>query len=292
MRAGRARITFVSLALLIFAGGECKQFNKSIVFEKLLKVGGSTFGGVVRRIGRKYNLSGVYDGWPRQGHRHNRTPPAEPFVYANHGDLPEVKGEQFKILLVRTPDERQISYFYHMRVTRFNYSDDEDSMLEGVMRHNYRQCALKQPTREKLKEKYDFIAITERFDESVLLLKFLLPGLTLRDLLYIKAKDSSKVYTSHQKNFASLPPKVRQFFASEKFKFASKCQWEIWRIANQMIDERISKIDNFSLELLHFRRMVQKAERECFSQESLKDCFWQDNGCGVRCLDNLDLTSY
>eukprot|EP00039_Didymoeca_costata_P013123 m.194807 g.194807 ORF g.194807 m.194807 type:complete len:297 (+) comp15682_c0_seq1:203-1093(+) len=296
MRVSKVPMTILVLAFVL-TSANCK-FNKSILFEKLTKVGGSTFGGVVRRIGRKYNLSGIYDGWLRK--LSHRTLPPEPFVFANHGEVPKVKGQQFKILLVRAPDERQISAFYHFSVSLKNISDSEDEMLKNVkhMDNDY-LCAMKEPTREKLEKEYDFIGITERFEESVLLLKYLLPNLTVRDLLYINSKDSSKVFTPnskevftpHAKDVTGLPPKVREYFASEEFKSASKCQWEIWRIANQIMNEHIVKIQNFSLELLEFRRMIHKADRECYTTE-WNDCFWKDNGCAIHCLDNLDLNSY
>jgi len=99
--------------------------------------------------------------------------------------------------------------------------------------------------------RYDFIGTTERFAESMLLLKDKLPmAVSLRDILYLKCKDSTtgksikeglrghEVYKTlaRHKPYAEQSQRVRDFFDSNDFKNNNYMDSGIWDSANNELD--------------------------------------------------------
>ena len=88
--------------------------DTNIIFVKAPKTGGSTFGGVLRRIGAHHHLSGYQDAfWIMK----------EPGVFANHVTYNELSPllEQlthpiYLVTMVREPADRAISQYFRLQM--------------------------------------------------------------------------------------------------------------------------------------------------------------------------------
>ena len=131
--------------------------------------------------------------------------------------------QSFLWTLLREPTQRMMSEFYHFFVTRQHIEPTDDNLLallsnSSIRHRNYyinlhsvrANKLLKQSRRKQKQERYrgmqnitqgiiddyDFIAITERFDESMVVMQLLLEHrygigvVTLGDMLYLNAKVS------------------------------------------------------------------------------------------------------
>jgi hypothetical protein len=131
--------------------------------------------------------------------------------------------QSFLWTLLREPTQRMMSEFYHFFVTRQHIEPTDDNLLallsnSSIRHRNYyinlhsvRANKLLKQSRRKQKQEwyrgmqnitqgiiddYDFIAITERFDESMVVMQLLLEHkygigvVTLGDMLYLNAKVS------------------------------------------------------------------------------------------------------
>lgn len=276
--------------------------TKSLVFIKTPKTGGSTVAGVVRRIGDRFNLSGTRDSaWIR----------SEPGVWAAHtpyaklhGRIADLAQPPFLLTWVRHPVQRCLSSFYY-RLSKDNplgarnYSDDD--ILDFVRGP---QCTARlkrylgmpeDTSAEAIAKRYDFIGTTERFEESLLLLKDKLPmPVALGDILYLASKDSSRRKgLVPNKGYAEQSPRVREFFDSEQFTQSNAVDFALWRVANTLLDRQITAVGRAKLarEIAEYKRMLRVADARCYAENmqhgSVHDCYFNDNGCGIACLDRV-----
>lgn len=167
---------------------------------------------------------------------------------------------------------------------------------------------------------YNFIGVAERFDESVVALAYDLK-LSLCDILYISAKNSSQMGTTDGQGttfvtapkFDQLPKSVRSFIQSDKFKESNQYEYELLAYANSALDSKIRAIGaGFRFTLATYRRISALAHERCaynisaFTRSgtgktdngtntgsdirvdgSPLKCYWNDNGCGYDCLDDI-----
>ena len=277
----------------------------SLVFIKMGKVGGSTAGGVMRRIGEQFGLSGTRD---------QRWVETQPGVWANHGEYSNMEerirqlGPRFVISWVRHPVDRCLSHFYHLellRTGRFaNITDD--SILEFARRNcsNYMAGYLGKPhdsSAEEILRRFDFVGTTERFDESMILLGQRLPmPVTLGDVLYVKAKKSSarekrgKRKGVMHKPYAQQSKRVRDFFDVD-FKARNHLDFALYRLVNTALDDqgKAMGLKKLARSMSTYIRMLAIANEKCANKHGgKKDCFWKDNGCSISCLDNIGTYSY
>ena len=197
----------------------------SIVFVKLHKVGGSTVGGVMRRIAHHHGINGValgeYADWKDDCMD-------SPVLWAHHGKFINLyqpvlkcrgKRPVFLATWVRNPLERCLSMFYHFRATRFQSKTTGKVKRRYCLREvgdgsfarsvgTWEQTEWRsdnrawQPSLNFVKEKskvenalklfklYDFVGVKERFDESLIVLQDVL-GLGDSDILYMVSKNST-----------------------------------------------------------------------------------------------------
>jgi len=273
----------------------CLNANNSFVQQNLIfirpkKVGSSTFSGVVRRIGAHYGLSGHLERFWEFGH--------EPGLWANHElryrlskRLNRLKMHTFFISLVRDPIPRCLSYINHVLVTR-----GEKNMTTKAKIRTFKSDSMKpknegcfahyKKTLDPENQKYDFIAITERFDESLVVLKNLL-HLNYNDILYLSAKVAGHVdeygFKIHRyKKYEEEDQELKDFVEKE-WRFTNPDFW-IYRNAKLKLDEHIESIPDFQEQLNIFQDMLKDAQEAC-SDYYLKDCYFSDHGCGHTCLD-------
>lgn len=275
-----------------------QKLQGGLVFIKMPKTGGSTFAGVVRRIGFRYGMAHARDGdWRRKGK------PDRGAIWAIHGTrqslnefILENMPNAFVVSLIRNPISRLLSEYYHYNASRLKKGQAEDL---GKIRR-LKRCkgsdmvhwaAPDRETPEAVIASYNFIAVTERFDESLLLLGEEL-GLSLVDLLYLKSKVSGKLGTGqtdlgHQTVYhpplSDESPMVRR--AAEHLEETPDMM--TFKLANDELDRARTRYGpEFQDDLNLFQEMLAKAERVC-RDKFFESCLWNDNGCGQDCIDDL-----
>jgi hypothetical protein len=154
---------------------------------------------------------------------------------------------------------------------------------------------------------FDFIGITERMDESLVVLSMLLPGVELTDLLYINAKgsggfdDGQHKWKCHYIVPSYLSPGMKEFFQSSTWKDRVVGDDLLYKAAWKSMDMTIDRLgrSEFKEQLEQFRSMRALAEETCASRALFPcnadgtranrktGCLWNDSGCGNACLDKL-----
>ena len=162
------------------------------------------------------------------------------------------------------------------------------------------------PPMALVRDEYSFIGLTERFDESVVMLAFLL-RVPLSHVLYFRSKDSAAAHTADasvvpHRPVEEEPPEVRQFATSREFNVSNALDLELHDAASAELDRRwAANKGELDAALASFRAMLVNATRTCELQgESYARakatgheggrgtagwCYWSDHGCGYRCLD-------
>jgi len=263
------------------------RFQGVLVYVKVSKVGGSTWGGIMRRIGERHGL------------KHTRDTTCEAAsVCANHG-----KADKFQrlkdaifISLIRDPVDRSMSRFYHFRVLRKNDKPTDENKIKHLKNekanHQTQYISKSQfHTPAEIVESYAFIGLTERFDESLLLLqnKF---GLDRGDLLYLKAKESGHPATDRSDRGKNMP--THRPFEEESAavkEAASHLQRgqdaELKRLVNAALDKAIGEYGpTFQQDLQEFQTKLRQLEDAC-RPHFFESCLWNDNGCAQKCIDQL-----
>ena len=150
---------------------------------------------------------------------------------------------------------------------------------------------------------YHFIGNTERFDESCFLLALQL-NITMCDVLYLKAKDShddrkdskNQLFVPHP-GLANESITVQNYAKSEEFVGANQLDYALIQQVNILLDEKIHRLlgkDKYDIMYPVFAKYLKEATHTCYPKDnsnlSLKDvteCYWNDNGCGYKCLDQF-----
>jgi Galactose-3-O-sulfotransferase len=237
-----------------------------------------------------------------------------------------VKLESFLWSVVREPSRRFMSEFFHFGFSR-NFVQPTDENIKKYMREttppidNYylRWLSVNEPfdaarhrpeavVRDIIQE-YDFLGVSERLDESLVVLQMIL-DLRTSDLLYLSAKLhggwDDGVYR-HQCYFitpAFVSSSMQKFFeTSEEWFSFSYGDDLLYRAVNASLDRTIAGMDPaiFSRNIQRLRWALNKADEICRSQvvfpcsENGKyvpenDCLIWDSACGMDCLDELART--
>ena len=173
---------------------------------------------------------------------------------------------------------------------------------------------------KEILDRYDFIGVVERFDESLVVLQLLL-GLETRDILYFSSRTRDQYtirkgvagggtgrgrgnrYTCQ----AAVNPDVLRTGAVDTY-LSSATWWAqnygdmlLYHAASLSLDQTILQIglDVFAEALKAFRSMLQLARQRCdpifpCSQNGTEqnvqaesNCYFDDIGCGYACLDNI-----
>jgi len=151
---------------------------------------------------------------------------------------------------------------------------------------------------------YNFIGVDELYDESAVILASQL-GANLTDVLYLPAKVSGAAAAEDPMTGRPLiqhppldeePQEVREYAASDEFKQANVGDYALLEFATAAIHRRLEADARLRAQLEHFSRLRDAAERDCGAQaadegytpyEQSENCYWSDNGCGYRCLDEF-----
>lgn len=285
-----------------------------LLYAKEMKTGSSTLSGVNIRIARgvaQRTSSGFKICKSRFDHSMATT-----MHYANR-----IKDKSFLWTVIRDPTKRSTSQFFHFQVSR-DKMDPSDKNFKAALRQNVFQdyylqsmaMTRYQPGTDDSTEfvnnillDYDFIGITERMDESLVVLSMLLEGVELTDLLYLSAKGSGGYDDGRYKwkCVYIVPPYVsptmQEFFASPEWKKSIVGDDLLFKAAWKSLDLTIDRLGRSEVEakLEKFRAMKDVAEQTCADRvlfpcnpdgtraSKRTGCLWNDSGCGNQCLDEV-----
>jgi hypothetical protein len=247
------------------------------------------------------------------------------------------KKKSFLWTIVRDPTQRAVSQFFHFEVSRRNVEPTVENFTEFMLskrsrtdnyyirtlsnrkyspRRNYTEDAMLSLVQDILKG-YDFVAITERMDESAVALQMLL-GLNTADILYLNAKGSGGYDAGgFQGKCVYITPKVvtpgMKQFLRESHEWNNRVKWDqvLYRAANKSLDLTIDRLgrDIFQDNLEKFQQAQALAKEICLGHNETKirfpcspsrnglaplrhketDCLWKDSACGSSCLDQVSV---
>eukprot|EP00931_Biecheleriopsis_adriatica_P022945 TRINITY_DN14612_c0_g1_i1.p1 TRINITY_DN14612_c0_g1~~TRINITY_DN14612_c0_g1_i1.p1 ORF type:complete len:272 (+),score=4.13 TRINITY_DN14612_c0_g1_i1:494-1309(+) len=237
----------------------------------------------------------------------------EPLLLANHANVSSRNQIERKLILpirhvtfVREPIERALSQYYHLQVSRRHKSTSSQAVIQwfkkiggGEMVSYIRRNRSHDPY--VIVGEYDFIGVTERMQESMVVLKHILGLPSLCDVLYLSAKNSSGPPHKDNKGFEFIPhvpfhqqpTEVQQFVASPKNRRKMLPDSRLYAAANAALDRWIHELgtDVVSQQVIQFNELLSKARIQCAGATSLTSdtatCYWNDNGCAYPCLDDI-----
>lgn len=292
--------------------------TEGFLYIKEMKTASTTLAGVTLRICRNV-AQRKYRRDPNQNPCRARYFHLRARIFVNRN-----RSKSFLWTMLRDPNERMVSKFFHIAVSRENYSPTLDDFVKYY--HTYKTWIMDQAyylktlglkkvhprdpeyyvneTMETL-QGFDFIGITERLDESLVVLQLLL-GLETGDLLYIDSKMSGSfefIPKTHQCHY--ITPK---FTTSEWRKYLSSDEWEKYTKADTLFYQAANKSLDLTIDALGRNvvdRNIQKLQfAQALAQERCGDvgaacnedgelqqphanCLYQDAGCGYQCLDQV-----
>ena len=245
-----------------------------------------------------------------------------------HQILKRNKTTSFVWTVVREPTNRVISsfYFHHRRnpSSFFSYKTFKIYVNDRVKKEDlFKDIDFIAPTKEIAKvpysgkkydefdwnekvqeilQSYDFIGITERMDESLVVLRLLL-GLDAGDILYFSAKISGGYdYGCNEIPKKMHIPKLDNYLKSNEWQEMVSYSNLIYKAANISLDLTIQKLGPaFHKAKKEHEYLIFLAKTICENRtifpcsatgvkqhnESEKHCYHKDFGCGYPCLDEL-----
>ena len=234
--------------------------------------------------------------------------------------------------LVRDPRRRDLSQVYHFQVSKRNMTTDDETIIGALTKlkgyqtmqlHHNRQITNKQWmdgdmfqsedqlvdfVDDEVLEKYDFLGVVERMDESLAVLSLLL-DVTADHMIVLSAKQSGG-YDATRECFhiekAQRTPRVEQFFASDTFVLFNPDLY-LFDAVNDKLDRTIQSIgsDKVQERVETIKALRDVADEACQSsviypcssegipqhEQARQNCYLQDSGCGYPCIDQV-LDSY
>ena len=304
----------------------------NLVLCKIPKVGGTTLAGVGRRIGEKYGLSGTRDpDWIT-------SEPGVWMDHLSMQEgldkkINSLQMDKFVFTLVRKPVERMISGFQYKFMDPVHGTarvqecydltknpactlpvpstkkEIEDRLLKYVQYTNTNiESDYCTPTLGKeqnwstnqIVDAMDFVGITERFDENLIVMKEIF-NLEYSDILYLSANvieydwhagTSARLGLGDNKESQlgeeTLDPSVR---AQIESMMKDSEDFSMWEYANKELDERVSQIPDFEKKLKIFTVYREAAQQHCAQYADKTgvtgQCMWEDQGCGEECLNEF-----
>jgi hypothetical protein len=212
------------------------------------------------------------------------------------------------VTFVRDPIERALSQYFHEQVSRRGKSTSSRAIimmfrqLSGNEMLNYIRRGSNLDPGAIIGE-YDFVGVSERMLESMVVLKHVLQLPSLCDILFTSAKNSSGPAHRDDKGavfvprvpLARQPTEVQEFVSSSTFRDTMLPDARLYAAANATLDRRIRDIgaDAFSGDLSSFQDLLGTAQAKCGGRGGVSltsedaACYWNDNGCGYPCLDTM-----
>lgn len=290
----------------------CNKTEPYLVFVRTHKTAGSTLGGIIRRVGEKKGYDHVHDIYMQERVKNNFQQGSCPAVLADHArrihlDIALNKAgvtRTFFLTILRDPIARCMSYYYFrhvkaapgakqtwgneapndekkIQVLKACRSGNEQELFEGAAPAVQEVQQTERQSPDSILNAYDFVAVTERFDESLVLLCRRIQC-KLSDILYVRAKDNTEAHVP----FDQESTKVKEAAA---LYITGSPDATLYHLANERLDNLISEAgDSFRVDLTRFQKMLAVVTRRCSTWVQNKvDCMHDDNGCAQTCINDL-----
>ena len=220
---------------------------------------------------------------------------------------------------VRQPDKRAVSWFYHFVISRrkveptlglfkASLANTKDYYLK-LHRLEAKQWEKKKKTEQfynmtinGILQSYNFIGITERFDESLMVLQQLL-GVPLGDLLYFSVKVNGEYDDKcHLIRNTHLTPQMKAYLKSQDWLDRMKWDKAFYDAANAKLERTIDKLGRAKLEknLETFQAAKKVVADKCQPLAKLPcddegarrnanetNCLFLDSACAYDCIDQV-----
>ena len=281
----------------------------------------STLGGIMLRISR--NVYQRYHG--NHAGNSKRCMPQEHFYmhqasklgYANRD-----KKTSFLWSMLREPTRRFVSEFFHFEVSRKKVEPTDVNFQQYLSRFHYAPyVSLLHPQPGThgtnisgaimdILQEYNFIGVTERMDESLVVLKLLM-GLELNDILYLKAAKGSGGFDdgAYKGSCVYIVPSFispgMQDFLDNNSTWKNMMQGDVlmYQAANKSLDMTIDMLGRHVVEkeVQKFQQAMKVAHEICANvtfrcspgghkpPDEKNDCLIFDLACGYRCLESLGI---
>jgi hypothetical protein len=226
----------------------------------------------------------------------------EPFILATHQayeqwrQLLEVhvekylKHQVFLATTVRDPLARCYSHWYYFHVSKMLENDTSTNRLNFMKEHckGYMlkrmqatfPVALRPQNATSAMSLFNFIAVAERMDECLVILKELL-HLGYEDILHVETKTDH----AHPTAQSETDPVILKFIKSD-FITANKEEYQLVSMANEHIDLFSSVIPEFEKKLSEYLIIKESmGYKNCSSKKCA--CLFRDNGCCIPCLKQV-----
>jgi len=288
-----------------------------LLFLRNMKTGSSTLGGVTIRIARNMARRAA-SSFPMCKVRFDHTPAS----ILQYGKRDKEKSYLFSFL--REPTERAVSEFFHFGVSRLKFEPSAANFKAYLMSreflNNYFLWDMslgkfqggnatwedKQKAVDEILVGYDFIGITERMDESLVVLKMLL-NLEFNDILHLSAKgnggfdDGAIGGKCHYIVPQYVPPLMQTFFNGPEWAERVNGDTLLYHAAIRSLDLTIEALGSEEVhrQLVEYRRLQAVAKETCLPttvppctsdgvfHRTTHNCLFWDSGCGYECLDKL-----
>jgi len=304
----------------IAPGATSQPTRVGFLFLKPLKTGSTTMSGVNLRLARNIAKRQKKDfGYCKARFAHGGPglhPAAKMF-----GD--RLKEKSFLWTIIREPTQRIISHFFHLYVSREKVEPNDANFQRYVQQpfdsqdYYIRSLSIERYNRTKdnpidfgnqIIQEYDFIGITERMDESVVVLMMLL-HLKMADVLYLSAKTHGGYDGGGANGYncvyiwpSFVTSSMQEFFESNAWQDLIKNDLALYQAANRSLDMTIDKLGRakFEKHLTLFRIAKSEITKRClptakfpcmgsgkFVPPQQTDCLWGDAGCETSCIDKV-----
>lgn len=317
--------------------------DTGLLFVREMKTGSSTLAGVLLRIAFRKGKQKLSPLSSSSENNNNNVPcrmridhsSAHKMEYASRK-----KDKSYVISLLRDPTKRAISHYFHFIVSEQKQDPTDENFQRFFSQHanswsNYytKDLSMKQGRRtqwttddstattidtaqqdsrtvQQILNEYNFIAITERLDESLVVLKLLL-GLDTEDILYMSAKKHGSFTAgppSHPCVYITpsfLTSGMQHFFQSEYWQNYIRLDQLLYNAAIKSLDNTIESLgpQRVQEELVLFRKARTYAQERCQERTvyrcnskgefvgSNSTCYFWDIGCGYECLDEISVAA-
>lgn len=283
---------------------------QNLVLVKVYKAASTTCSAVLRRVGAMHGLSGYKD---------NDWISTEPGVWANHhprcsleAAISSLRRPTFQLTSVRDPLSRCLSYYYYsvdflrdgptkaslnttagkLQYLRQNCSDFQYKYVSSAsavasctptMPHESADATITDEQVQRDVEAsvalYDFIAVSEQIDESMVLLAHAL-GIDASDVLYVP----ERVAGSSHPPLEEEPPEVLAY-ANGPFRQHNRRDYLLHERATAELAARTAAWPGFDASHAEYLALESAITETC--DPSQPPCYWHDIGCDYECVDRL-----
>lgn len=293
-------------------GVRTSPINQGYFFHKTYKTGSSTAAGVHLRIAHNHAA--------RLGIKGTHCKSRFDHGVASHMYRDRDLKHSFLWTVVRDPSQRLISHFFHFAVSRNKLEPSDSNFIQIIRKNNHLTHHYvgfssihvmddERDTGNRMLHDYDFVAVTERWDESMVALAMIL-NVPVSDVLHLSAKANGgyddgmkrgQVCTYIVPSFVSKG--MQEFFQGDEWQETVHWDYMFYLAANRSLDLTIDNLgrNDFEKELQEYRRLQALVKEKCIdkaifpcseSGERQKEtnCLWTDAGCGHECINEVAAT--